>query len=95
MFILFAVIDFGGSEVKTLFRGTMTEINKMEEVEFDEGYNQDPTKSYYGSVVFPKVLLHGGIAFVISAVIAFLFYLLWLDPKEEEKKKVNTNKKKR
>lgn len=91
----FAVIDFGGSEVKTLFRGTMTEIDKMEEVEFDEGYNQDPTKSYYGSVVFPKVLLHGGIAFVISAVIAFLFYLLWLDPKEEEKKKVNTNKKKR
>lgn len=83
----FAVVDFGGNEVKTLFKGTMTEIHKMNEVEFNEGYSQDPTNSFYSSVVFPKVLLHGGIAFVISAVIAFLFYLLWLDPNETTAKK--------
>jgi hypothetical protein len=91
----FAIVDFGGKTVKSLFKGTMTGINKMSEVDYDEGYNEDPTKSYYGSVVFPKVLLHGGIAFVISAVIAFLFYLLWLDPKEETKKTVKIQQKKK
>ena len=92
----FAVVDFGGKFVKTLFKGTMTGLNKMSEVEYEEGCNGEPTKSYYGSVVFPKVLLHGGIAFVISAVIAFLFYLLWLDPKEEATKTTkHQNKKKR
>lgn len=91
----FAIVDFGGSEVKTLFKGTMTGLNKLDEVNYEEGCNQDPTNSFYGSVVFPKILLHGGIAFVISAVIAFLFYLLWLDPKDEQTTYKPKNKKKR
>ena len=86
----FAIVKLG-KKVTELCRGTITDIDTIDETVFDAGCSGNVHNSYYASVAFPKVLLHGGIAFVISAVIAFLFYLLWLDPNET--KVANNNKK--
>lgn len=90
----FAIIKLDDTN-EELCRGTITGVDKISETSFDAGYSSIPTNSYYSSVVLPRVLLHGGIAFVISAVIAFLFYLLWLDPKEQVKTTNTKNNKKK
>lgn len=82
------------TEYEELVRGTISDIDKLEELELEEGYAEDVYKTNYAEVVRPKVILHGSIAFVISAVIAILFYLLWMDPKNKDNKKnIKPNKK--
>ena len=46
----------------------------------------------YKKVILGKVILHGSIAFVLSGIVAFLFYLIWMDPSQEELTKKNKNK---
>ncbi len=79
----FAVVKYNSKKAEALCKGTMTGINDMDLVDYNKGHNGDMYQSYYSSVVIPKVLVHGAIAFVISGVIAFLFYLLWLPEKAE------------
>lgn len=91
----FAIIakNNDGDDYKELVRGTFSEINKLNEVEFKEGCAGDAYKADYFDVVGSKVFLHGAIAFGISAVIAILFYMLWLDPKQSSKKQPTKNQK--
>lgn len=93
--LTFAIISLNSAKNKhtELVRGTISNIDKLSEEEYEEGYAGDVYAADFSSIVGSTVAIHGAIAFGISAVIAILFYLLLMDPKEQEKKVKFTSKK--
>ncbi len=92
--ISFTLVDTTKDTNTRLFTGTITQVTSMEELEYSEGCQKDPMKSKsFGIIIAGRVALHGGIAFVLSGIIAFLFYLIWMDPADTSgKSKKNNNK---
>lgn len=94
--ITFAIVktfENDSTRYEELVRGSITEIDKLSELEYNEGHGEDVYSTNYSKVVGTRVAIHGAIAFAISAVIAFLFYMLWMDPKDNTPKKKQLNKK--
>lgn len=87
-------------ECVELVRGTITDLDKLDEIDYNLGANGDifsnnALKSTYFKYIWLRVAVHGLIAFVISGVIGTLFYLVWIDggntddaPKATKKKKI-------
>lgn len=105
--LTFAILSYAkDGTCKELLRGTISDLENRKDSDFKLGANSDilsndALKSEYYSYIWLRVALHGLIAFVITGVIAVLFYLIWIDTdntKEEEKqnqpKKKKTTKKK-
>lgn len=85
--------------VKELVRGTFEsnvtkpeDFNKVEGAK--EGYAKNLYNAGYGKFIFPRIAVQGLIAFVISGVLAFLFYLIWQEEPVDTKKTVVVKKKK-
>lgn len=59
------------------------------------GYGENLYKAGYGKFIWPTILLHGSIAFVISGILAVLFYLIWQgdEPTSDKDKKIKKLKK--
>ncbi len=86
-----------------LVRGTITDLDKLSEVDYTLGANgdilsNDALKGDYIKFIWPRVAVHGLIAFVITGVIGVLFYMVWVDGGNAEtqkptKKKLNKSKK--
>ena len=96
--------DDSSTDIKELVQGTIA--NKPTAEKFNEGTNV--MKGYitafsnagYAKYIWPKILLHSAIAFVVSGAVAVLFYLIWQEeeqnavPKAAQKNKLPSNKKK-
>lgn len=92
---LYNAIEKGTTdEIKELVRGTY--VNPYEDAEdfnskvdnatiFD-GYEKNIFDAGYGKFIFWRIFIEGAITFVISGVLALLFYLIWQDDEIEEKK---------
>ena len=50
------------------------------------GFDKDLFDAGYGKFIFWRIFIEGAITFVISGVLALLFYLIWQDDEVEEKK---------
>lgn len=58
-----------------------------------EGHAQDLEKAGYGEFIFWDIFWQGVITFVVSGILALLYYLIWQTDAEEEKQpKVNVKK---
>ena len=76
-----------------IVKGVIKDITNIDKIEHEDGYNNNPLNApEYKKVILGKVILHGSIAFVLSGIVAFLFYLIWMDPSQEELTKKNKNK---
>lgn len=81
--VSFTLVDTTDDTNVRLFTGSIQDVTSMDQLSYEDGCTKDPLQcKSYGSVVAGKVILHSSIAFVISAVIAVLFYLIWMDPAE-------------
>lgn len=92
--ISFAIVNFNEKKTAytTLVTGQIKDVTSIRDLDYKEGYQSNPILSpSYGYVIGGRIALHGGIAFILSAVVAFLFYLIWMDPADNNK---NTNKNK-
>lgn len=83
----FSIVSCNDNTYTEIVRGTFTGLNDLEKVDYTEGANNDvlnnkALKSEYGHFIWKRVLLHGVIAFVITLIIAVLFYMIWQDNKE-------------
>lgn len=90
----------GTTKIEELVEGTLKNIPETAEDFIEKenllaGYGANYYTAPYKDYIWKKVLLHAGIAFGISAIIAFLFYLLWMTPtpSTEQKSKKNKSKK--
>lgn len=73
-----------------IVNGTIEDITTLSNLEYEEGYAGNPTLvPEYKQIIFGKVILHGSIAFVLSFIVAFLFYLIWMDDIPAHNKKIN------
>lgn len=89
-------INVDGSYTE-IIRGTFDNLNDLDKVDYKLGANGDvlnnkALKKEYRSFIWPRVLVHGIIAFVISLIIAILFYMIWQDNKEVIEKETKSSK---
>ena len=91
-------------ELEEIVRGTY--VNPYKDAEdFNEkvgdntvfaGYAQDLEKAGFADFIFWDIFWQGVITFVVSGILAFLYYLIWqTDADEDNKKKVVIAKKKK
>lgn len=83
----FSIASYDGNTYTEIVRGTFTGLNDLDKVDYTEGANGDvlnnkALKGEYGHFIWKRVLLHGVIAFIITLIIAVLFYMIWQDNKE-------------
>lgn len=98
--ITFALIytDAEGN-IKNLAEGTLTELPKLEDYTSgkvgQEGYAESFSKAPYLAYIWPRLLLAGSIALVLSGIVAILFYLIWdtEEPTKNNKKKYKYKRK--
>lgn len=82
--VSFTLVDTTDDKNVRLFTGAIEDVTSMDELSYETGCQKNPMNSKnYGIVVAGKVILHGAIAFVLSGVVAFLFYLIWMDPADK------------
>jgi hypothetical protein len=95
--------DTGISDMKELVRGTF--VNSYDDVAafntavntngIKTGYQKDLYKAGYGKFIFLRIFIEALITFVISGLLAFLFYLIWQDDSETDSKEIKIIKKKK
>lgn len=83
----FSIVGFDGNSYTEIIRGTFTDLNNLDKVEYEKGanedlFNNDVLKGEYRSYIWTRVLVHGLIAFAVSLVIGILFYMIWQDNTE-------------
>lgn len=93
----FSIVSYNGSTYTEIIRGTFTGLNDLDKVDYTEGangdvLNNDALINEYRHFIWKRVLLHGVIAFVISLIIAILFYMIWQDDKEAIEQEIRGTK---
>jgi len=78
----------GTSDSYKIINGTISDITDVTELDYTDGCASNPVIApEYGTVILGKIFLHGGIAFILSGIVAFLFYMIWMDDTSEQTKK--------
>ena len=90
-FSIILLNDDGEAGFTNLVEGTVSNIlsiDEMQKRDTDKGYNNVLHKSpLFVKYTWTKIALASGIAFVLSGVLATLFYMIWIDEKAPEGKK--------
>lgn len=91
------------NEIKEIVRGTYVNpyknaeaFNQLAEENTNDislGYSKNLYKAGYFKFIIGRIVIEGLITFVISGILAILFYLIWQDDEEEPKAKVKIIKK--
>ena len=83
-----------GNSHETLIEGTIeniiqnNDINEEVEAQFYKGYNNNLTSApQFLKHAWPNIVIFTSIALVVSSVLAVLFYLIWIDDKQQPKKR--------
>lgn len=75
-----------------IINGTIKDITDIKDLDFEDGYTGNPVLAKeYSKAICGKIILHGAIAFVLSGIVSFLFYMIWMDdaqpaPKPKKRK---------
>lgn len=84
----------GEANIEEIVQGTLSNIQSpddfVERTTLSKGYEKNPYLANYKGFIWKKILLHGSITFVLAGIIAFLFYLVWMDEPKKDTKVTNT-----